>query len=164
VVLTSPKAGSTLLAFGNGSPDVFSTFAAMSANSGSLAIGELLGAAAFIVSVVAGIMTLVKPFKVARHSFLRDVGFFTMAVALMLVILWDKVITRTESALMVLLYVLYVITVAATSWWHGRRERIREGLRRAREEYAEEEVTGTSSIAAYRDASRQSVPSFARKY
>ncbi|KAG5647394.1 hypothetical protein DXG03_000464 [Asterophora parasitica] len=42
--------GVTFLAFGNGSPDMFSTFSAMRANSGSLAIGELLGAASFIVS------------------------------------------------------------------------------------------------------------------
>ncbi|KAF9984551.1 hypothetical protein BGZ65_000159 [Modicella reniformis] len=39
VVLT----GVTFLAFGNGSPDVFSTFSAIGAGSGSLAIGELVG-------------------------------------------------------------------------------------------------------------------------
>jgi sodium/potassium/calcium exchanger 6 len=43
----------TFLAFSNGSPDVFSTFAALKNDSGSLAIGELIGAASFIVSVVA---------------------------------------------------------------------------------------------------------------
>lgn len=47
------QAGVTFLAFSNGSPDVFSTFAALRTNSGALAIGELLGAASFIVSVVA---------------------------------------------------------------------------------------------------------------
>ncbi|KAI9877325.1 MAG: hypothetical protein M1823_007120, partial [Watsoniomyces obsoletus] len=45
--------GVTFLAFGNGSPDVFSTFAAMSSHSGSLAVGELMGAAGFITAVVA---------------------------------------------------------------------------------------------------------------
>lgn len=48
-----PQAGVTFLAFSNGSPDVFSTFAALRRHSGSLAIGELIGAASFIVSVVA---------------------------------------------------------------------------------------------------------------
>lgn len=43
----------TFLAFSNGSPDVFSTFSALKSNAGSLAIGELIGAASFIVSVVA---------------------------------------------------------------------------------------------------------------
>src|SRR6267154_1072085 len=47
-------AGVTFLAFGNGSPDLFATFSALRANAGSLAIGELLGAATFIVSCVVG--------------------------------------------------------------------------------------------------------------
>ena len=67
--------GVTFLAFGNGSPDVFSTFAAMGSNSGSLAVGELIGAACFITAVVAGSMALARPFKVARRSFVRDVGY-----------------------------------------------------------------------------------------
>lgn len=57
-------AGVTFLAFGNGSPDVFSTFSAMKANSGSLAIGELIGAATFIVSCVVGAMVIIRPFRV----------------------------------------------------------------------------------------------------
>ncbi|GJN87171.1 hypothetical protein Rhopal_000116-T1 [Rhodotorula paludigena] len=51
--LSESVAGVTFLAFSNGSPDVFSTFAALRSGSGSLAIGELIGAASFIVSVVA---------------------------------------------------------------------------------------------------------------
>ena len=68
-------AGVTFLAFGNGSPDMFATFSAMRSNSGGLAIGELLGAAAFITSCVVGSMCIIKPFKVNRGPFLRDVGF-----------------------------------------------------------------------------------------
>ena len=47
-------AGVTFLVFGNASPDVYGTFSAMRADSGSLAIGELLGAATFIVFCVVG--------------------------------------------------------------------------------------------------------------
>jgi sodium/potassium/calcium exchanger 6 len=74
-------AGVTFLAFGNGSPDVFSTFSAMRTNTGSLAVGELFGAASFIVSCVVGSMCIIRPFKVERYPFLRDVGFFFIAVA-----------------------------------------------------------------------------------
>src|SRR5213078_1015521 len=48
--MSESLAGVTFLAFGNGSPDVFSTFAAISTNSGSLAVGELFGAAGFITA------------------------------------------------------------------------------------------------------------------
>lgn len=45
--LSESTAGVTFLAFGNGSPDVFSTFAALNNDSFGLAIGELIGAASF---------------------------------------------------------------------------------------------------------------------
>ncbi|CAH1762179.1 9271_t:CDS:10, partial [Entrophospora sp. SA101] len=61
--LSESMAGVTFLAFGNGSPDVFSTFSAMTHGSGSLAIGELIGAASFITSVVAGSMAVISPFQ-----------------------------------------------------------------------------------------------------
>lgn len=132
------QAGVTFLAWSNGSPDVFSTFSALRAHSGSLAIGELLGAASFITMVVAGTMCLIQPFRVSPHTFLRDVGFFTVAVSFTLRILWDNHIHAWEAASMVTLYVVYVIFVAIGSWWNARRERTRELIRQARNEYAEE--------------------------
>lgn len=116
-------AGVTFLALGNGSPDVFSTFSAMKAGSGSLAIGELIGAATFIVSVVVGSMALIKPFKVNRGPFLRDVGFFTMAIVLLLAVLFDGIVRGWEAGLLVLLYAIYVAVVVATSMYERRLER-----------------------------------------
>ncbi|KAK0204795.1 Sodium/calcium exchanger protein-domain-containing protein [Desarmillaria ectypa] len=141
-------AGVTFLAFGNGSPDVFSTFSAMRANSGSLAIGELLGAASFIVSCVVGSMCIIKPFEVNRGHFLRDVGFFTVAVSLLLVILWDGHIRLWEAAIMIVLYLVYVIYVVVGTWWGRRRsmQRLNETL--ARSEYADDE---TQQQEPYRD-------------
>lgn len=117
--------GVTFLAFGNGSPDVFSTFAAMSTHSGSLAVGELMGAAGFITAVVAGSMALVKPFKVAKKSFIRDVGFFAVAASFSLVFLADGNLRLWECAAMVGFYVFYVIFVVTWHWWLTRRRRIR---------------------------------------
>ncbi|EAW11802.1 sodium/calcium exchanger protein [Aspergillus clavatus NRRL 1] len=118
--------GVTFLAFGNGSPDVFSTFAAMRSNSGSLAIGELLGAASFITSVVAGSMALVQPFKVARRSFVRDVGYFVIAVSFSMVLLADGRLHVWESAAMVGLYCFYVVLVVTWHWYLVRRRRAYE--------------------------------------
>ncbi|KAH9481409.1 Putative cation exchanger C3A12.06c [Psilocybe cubensis] len=130
-------AGVTFLAFGNGSPDLFSTFSAMRADSGSLALGELLGAATFIVSCVVGSMCIIKPFEVHRTPFLRDVGFFTLAVSLILTILWDGEISRIEAGALVGLYLTYVLVVIIGSWWESRRERKRLREARARDEFAE---------------------------
>ncbi|RMJ28261.1 Sodium calcium exchanger protein [Aspergillus sp. HF37] len=124
--LSESLTGVTFLAFGNGSPDVFSTFAAMRSNSGSLAIGELLGAASFITSVVAGSMALVRPFRVARRSFVRDVGFFAIAVAFSMFFVADGRLHAWESGAMVGFYIFYVVMVVTWHWYLGRQRRVHE--------------------------------------
>ena len=123
--MSESMAGVTFLAFGNGSPDVFSTFAAMKTHSGSLAVGELIGAAGFITAVVAGSMALVRPFKVARKSFVRDVGFFIVAASFSMVFLADGHLHLWECAVMVAFYVFYVATVVVWHWSLRRRSRRR---------------------------------------
>lgn len=125
--------GVTFLAFGNGSSDVFSTFAAMKTHSGSLAIGELIGAAGFITAVVAGSMALVRPFKVAKKSFVRDVGFFIVAASFSMIFLVDGHLHLWESAVMVAFYAFYVITVVVWHWYLARKghQREREAAARA---------------------------------
>ncbi|KAK8114433.1 Sodium/calcium exchanger protein-domain-containing protein [Apiospora kogelbergensis] len=113
--LSESLAGVTFLAFGNGSPDVFSTFAAMSSNSGSMAVGELIGAAGFITAVVAGSMALVCEFKVSKKTFIRDLGFFIVAVAFAVGFLHDGHLHLWECCTMIGYYVFYVIVVVG---WH----------------------------------------------
>src|SRR5204863_4805898 len=115
----------TFLALGNGSPDLFSTFAAMKAGSGSLAIGELIGAAFFITTVVVGSMAIVNPFKVSRKSFIRDVLFFAGAVAFSVGLLADGKITTWESSWMIGYYIIYVGVVVMATWYWGKRSKQR---------------------------------------
>ncbi|KZP00560.1 hypothetical protein CALVIDRAFT_595346 [Calocera viscosa TUFC12733] len=118
-------AGVTFLAFGNGSPDLFSTFSAMRSDSGSLAVGELLGAGTFIVSVVAGSMCIIKPFRVQRGPFLRDVIFYAASVAALLGFLADGVFMAWEAGMLIVVYASYVTTVVLHTYTDKRRERLR---------------------------------------
>ncbi|KAI9819055.1 MAG: hypothetical protein M1832_004097 [Thelocarpon impressellum] len=124
--MSESMAGVTFLAFGNGSPDVFSTFAAMRTHSGSLAVGELIGAAGFITSVVAGSMALIMPFEVPRRAFVRDLGFFTVAASFSMAFLYDGSLHLWECVVMIAFYVFYVCTVVVWHWWLGRRRRSQE--------------------------------------
>jgi solute carrier family 24 (sodium/potassium/calcium exchanger), member 6 len=133
-------AGVTFLAFGNGSPDLFSTFSAMRSHTGSLAVGELFGAASFIVSCVVGSMCIIRPFKVERFPFLRDVGFFFTAVSLVIAVLWDGQLLLWESLLLVGLYFTYVCVVVVGSWWERRQEARRAHEALIRNEYSTEGV------------------------
>ncbi|KAI0998921.1 hypothetical protein K3495_g9275 [Podosphaera aphanis] len=133
--MSEALAGTTFLAFGNGSPDVFSTFAAMKSNSGSLAVGELIGAASFITAVVAGSMALAREFKVEKKTFVRDVGFFILAVNFTTIFLADGFLHLWECCVMVGLYILYVIIVVLWHWYLGVRHKKQERETVARGQY-----------------------------
>lgn len=145
--LSESLAGVTFLAFGNGSPDVFSTFAAMGSNSGSMAVGELLGAAGFITAVVAGSMALVREFKVSKRTFVRDIVFFIAAISFTMVFLADGELHLWECCTMIGFYVFYVIVVVGWHWYTVRRRRQRAREAASRGHY----FTPVDELEPYRD-------------
>ncbi|KAI0013357.1 hypothetical protein F4779DRAFT_563231 [Xylariaceae sp. FL0662B] len=150
--LSESLAGVTFLAFGNGSPDVFSTFAAMGSNSGSMAVGELIGAAGFITSVVAGSMALVREFKVGTNTYVRDILFFVAAVSFAMVFLSDGNLHLWECSVMISFYLFYVVVVVG---WHAYDKR--RSTRRAKEAlsrshfYASGSNRTSDELEPYRD-------------
>lgn len=133
--MSESLAGVTLLAFGNGSPDVFSTFAAFRTHAASLAVGELIGAACFITAVVSGSMALIRPFAVARKSFVRDVLFFLVAAAFSMAFIVDGKLHLWEALTMVGFYLFYVVFVVAWHWWMNQRKARRDKAAAMRSHY-----------------------------
>ncbi|KAF8955201.1 hypothetical protein BGZ46_002697 [Entomortierella lignicola] len=108
--------GVTFLAFGNASPDIFGTFSAIGAGSGTLAVGEVVGAAAFTTSVVVGSMMIVQPFTVGRIPFLRDTIFFTGCILFTVYSVLSKRIALWQSIALIVAYVVYVVIVVTGNW------------------------------------------------
>jgi sodium/potassium/calcium exchanger 6 len=123
--LSENLTGVTLLAIGNGSPDVISTLESIKLGSANLAIGELIGAALFITGVVIGSMAIVSPFKVVKRPFVRDSMFLLFGVVITIWILSDGVITVMEGLVMILIYTAYVILVVCWDWITNHQERLR---------------------------------------
>ncbi|KAL8684444.1 MAG: hypothetical protein Q9218_008292, partial [Villophora microphyllina] len=71
-------------------------------------------------------MAIVRPFKVARKSFVRDVAFFMVAASFSMVFLADGHLHLWECAVMVGFYVFYVVTVVVWHWYLGQRRRRKE--------------------------------------
>lgn len=123
--LPESVAGVTLAALGNGAPDVFSTFSSFKANSGGLAIGELIGASLFVTILVVGSISLVSPLKVSKKPFLCDMLFFIGAILCVLILITKRYITATDSTIMLGYYVLYVILIIVNNWRkHVKQSRI----------------------------------------
>ncbi|EDV27705.1 uncharacterized protein TRIADDRAFT_53673 [Trichoplax adhaerens] len=117
--LSPSIAGITLLAIGNGAPDVFTAYAAIrKAHDFPLELGALLGASIFISTVVLGAVIMVS--RVERST-INPVDFFRDVIAYMIVVLaviiacLDGAIYIYESVIILLLYILYIIVVVIIS-------------------------------------------------
>ncbi|XP_076800707.1 mitochondrial sodium/calcium exchanger protein-like isoform X2 [Clavelina lepadiformis] len=108
-------AGLTIVALGNGAPDIFSAIAAFTNSNPStagVAIGALLGAAMLVTMVVAGLVATTKPFDIAKRPFLRDMTFFLAVAFWLFYQIYHGEINLTTSVGFLCLYVVYIAVVA----------------------------------------------------
>ena len=103
-------AGVTLLAFGNGSPDIFASLSNISGDT-ELVYCELIGAANFVTGFIAGAIILIRPFRIIGRNYIRDVMFFLFAVVLIDSFMDDENYTITEGICTVMIYVVYLCFV-----------------------------------------------------
>lgn len=106
--LSDNLAGLTLLAFGNGSADIFSTYHALETGSVGLATSELISAALFILTIVVGLISIAKPFKVPKFFFFRDTIFYLLISTIVLCILLMGSINYFTAGALLISYVVYV--------------------------------------------------------
>ncbi|CUM66371.1 uncharacterized protein PRCAT00004035001 [Priceomyces carsonii] len=109
--LSDNLAGLTLLAFGNGAPDVLSTYRAMSFNASNLAISELLGASLFITTIIIGSIAILHPIKVPMKPFMRDSGFFLSVTLILCISLVAQSLGVFTYILLTVSYATYVVVV-----------------------------------------------------
>lgn len=103
-------AGVTLLAFGNGSPDIFASLSNSSGDT-ELVYCELIGAAVFVTGFVAGVVIFIRPFKIVGRNYVRDVMFFILAIVLISNCIHDGGYTLMEGVCTVMIYVAYLTVV-----------------------------------------------------
>jgi Ca2+/Na+ antiporter len=116
--LSPEVAGITLLALGNGAPDVFGALAGITGQDDfQIALGALCGASIFISSVVLGMVLLVAEpqASVDPVSFKRDVLTYLATVASIVFLAFDGKVTIYEASGLLSLYVIYVVYVILLS-------------------------------------------------
>ncbi|KAI1700203.1 sodium/calcium exchanger protein domain-containing protein [Ditylenchus destructor] len=108
-------AGVTLMAFGNGAPDVFSAIASVASvkhpDSG-MALSVLMGGDFFVVTIVLASVILVNPCRVMRRPAIRDCLFYLATSVMILVVLTTSTELQTwQPAMFLLLYAIYAFVV-----------------------------------------------------
>ncbi|OMJ71362.1 hypothetical protein SteCoe_30448 [Stentor coeruleus] len=109
--LSPTVAGVTLLAFGNGAPDVFSSILAAKKLKVSLSIGALFGGAIFVSTVVLGRVSLVGSCQMEIKKTLRDCCLLFITALLIMLYGFLGTITMFQACLFPLLYIFYVFIV-----------------------------------------------------
>jgi hypothetical protein len=105
-------AGVTLLALGNGAPDVFSVLAAYRAGQGDLAVGALVGGSMFVTTVVVGAVISASGGSVkAAGMVLRDLLFNLLGSTVLFFMCLSMQATLWEAGMLFGLYVCYVLAV-----------------------------------------------------
>ncbi|KAH7420742.1 hypothetical protein KP509_13G020200 [Ceratopteris richardii] len=128
--LSPAVAGVTLLAIGNGAPDVFSSVAAFvsSDRSASIGFGSVLGGALFITTVVSGTVALVTARvckkagyeKINLVCFIRDALFLLASAGVLTVVLVDGKVHLWESIAFFCVYLVYAASVWAAEMLEER--------------------------------------------
>ncbi len=118
--LSPNVAGVTLLALGNGSPDLSSIIIGVVRGSEGIGFGSPAGGGLFVTSFVYGCVCLLATFRLARRPYLRDVCFYLFAVCFALFLVIRRKVYIWESIFMILAYVFYVVVVIAGRFFNQR--------------------------------------------
>ncbi|KAJ4967943.1 hypothetical protein NE237_014644 [Protea cynaroides] len=109
----SPSMGAvTLLALGNGAPDVFASIAAVRGGHPRTGLGAILSAGTFVSAFVVGFVAIyAAPFSVDPASFVRDVFFYLIAALFLFYVYLSAEIFLWQAIGFVGFYVFFVAFV-----------------------------------------------------
>lgn len=100
---------SILIPSTNAFGDFINYYVALNANSVDLVLGQLLGSLLIIITVIIGLISIVRPFKINHAKWvLTDFAWILVVLTLLLYILSDGVITQNECIIMIVFYLCYV--------------------------------------------------------
>ncbi|XP_070511032.1 mitochondrial sodium/calcium exchanger protein [Cardiocondyla obscurior] len=122
--LSDTIAGVTILAFGNGAPDIFTSLASRN-DKEIIMFTELIGAGVFVTSIIAGSVAITKPFKVSLKSLTRDACFYIFSISWITYVVWDEMVHLWEAISFILVYILFIVAVVIMQMYDVREETLK---------------------------------------
>ncbi|KAI1725866.1 sodium/calcium exchanger protein domain-containing protein [Ditylenchus destructor] len=126
-------AGVTLVAFGNGAPDVFSAIASVmnvKHPEAGMALSVLMGGDFFVLSVVLGSVILISPCQVMRRPVIRDILFYLLTlVCIVSVLISSTELQMWQPIMFLVIYLIYACCVVGGSW---ARKQLQDGSHECR--------------------------------
>ena len=100
-----------LLSLANASPDLFSTFTAATNDGLNLAVGELIGSAAFVTTFVAGCIGLANPSMLHSSLFIKNISLFIILLIMIDMFMEFSAMPLTFSLLCLFYYFVYLMFI-----------------------------------------------------
>jgi len=127
-------AGATFLAFGSAAPEIIinSVSTVNSASGTALGISAIIGSGMIAFTVIPAVSALFAPdtLQLKRRPLLRDVGFYSVGLVLLVIFFGDGMIQLHEAVTLVCCYALYVLVVAVSpsvrEWYQQYRDPARK--------------------------------------
>lgn len=119
--LSPSTGGVTLLALGNGAPDVFASIASVWGGNPRIGLSAIVSAGLFVTAFVVGFVALAaSPFPLSPTTFLRDVCFYILAVTLMFLLYMSGEVYAWQALGLVFFYVFFVAVVFSMDHSRGK--------------------------------------------
>eukprot|EP01091_Cochliopodium_minus_P011016 TRINITY_DN3052_c0_g1_i2.p1 TRINITY_DN3052_c0_g1~~TRINITY_DN3052_c0_g1_i2.p1 ORF type:complete len:576 (+),score=103.95 TRINITY_DN3052_c0_g1_i2:1-1728(+) len=151
-------AGLTLMALGNGAPDVSGTIVAVKANVYGISIGELLGAGVFVTTIVVGAVAFVsKNVQLDASSFLRDVIFYLVALGMMCGMLYDGKILFWEAVILLIYYFTYVTFAIIYQYRAQKKKKTEESKRLINDTYTDYHPVNETNNSGEEDSDKPEI-------
>mmetsp|Transcript_54685 Transcript_54685/g.150679 ORF Transcript_54685/g.150679 Transcript_54685/m.150679 type:complete len:399 (-) Transcript_54685:680-1876(-) len=113
-------AGVTLLALGNGAPDVSATISAIrqGGTGYQLSLGALTGAGMFVGTVVAGVVMLIADGVKARGALIRDLSMYVLTCSTVMTMFLSGEMTSGKVTLLLSMYFVFIVVVLIADIFH----------------------------------------------
>ncbi|XP_026295949.1 putative sodium/calcium exchanger 7 [Apis mellifera] len=125
--LSDNIAGVTILAFGNGAPDIFTSLVS-GADESIIMFTELIGAGIFVTTIIAGSVAVIRPFRVELKFMMRDACFYIVTVFWISFVVRDHRVHLWEAASFILYYCLFILVVVLMQMYENREERLKKRI------------------------------------
>jgi len=140
--MPSDVAGATLMAVGSSAPELFiALFAVFTPASGGeagghgeIGVGTIIGSALFNLLVISGAVAVVRTAVINWKPVIRDLGFYTLSVAVLIFAFFDGIIYWWEAAIFVGLYLVYIWIVMKWKHWVKYEPEAEEHVEEVKEE------------------------------
>lgn len=97
--------GMVIVGFGTSSPElVVSTLASLDGNTG-IALGNAFGSNIVNIALILGVCALISPIQFHSSVLSKELPILTLVTAVIIVLLWDLHLSRTDSILLLVLFV-----------------------------------------------------------